>query len=83
MMQLKFKLNNSSSNAEGSEEESNTVQRIRTPSFENKIETDNRNTSTEQKNIQLEIHNMINQMNTIIDNPITKPLNTVPATNNF
>ena len=52
MMQSKFKLSNSSSNADGSEEEPTIQQRIRTPSFENKIEAAERQPSSEQKNIQ-------------------------------
>jgi hypothetical protein len=67
MMQLKFKMNNSSSNAENSEEEPASIRRIRTPSFENKIEKEKQPVDTENKNIQKEINNMINQMNTFID----------------
>ena len=53
MMQLKFKMNNSSSNAENSEEEPASIRRIRTPSFENKIEKEKATSNNaEHKNIQ-------------------------------
>ena len=67
MMQLKFKMNNSSSNAENSEEEPASIMRVRTPSFENKIEKEKATVDPENKNIQIEINNMINQMNSFID----------------
>ena len=44
-------MNNSSSNAENSEEEPASITRIRTPSFENKIEKEKANNGTEHKNI--------------------------------
>jgi len=61
MMQLKFKMNNSSSNAGDSEEEpAQLSRRIRTPSFENKIiEKEKATDGAESTNIQQEIHNMI------------------------
>ena len=45
-------MNNSSSNAENSEEEAASIRRIRTPSFENKNEKEKATSGAEHKNIQ-------------------------------